>query len=311
MRSTEKYAVLSSFPISGRTSGLAAALILLLLAGAVGERSNASVTADRFGGFEDCQSVGEGAGRAAPGISRAYEALVVAQAPPSRRRDSLPWFPPTREEEGRWSPEQERDYRMVEEWLERLRGRAPLVLTRSDFEKAVEICRRRASAEQENRSSRGSYPLPSRDRYGLGSEVERGGALGEAQGGTTTRQHGPFFVPWGAWLPTGIAIRKGDSFRVRATGAYVSTNQSSDVKTCGPGGCGPWKWFGLKAKIGTQLTDVGSSGGGTAAADGVIELGSPRGGEFLREDAGNCTGTLSVEVWVTPRREIPIDLGPL
>ena len=61
MRSTENYAMPSSFQISGRTSGLAAALILLLLAGAVGERSNASVTADRFGGFEDC-SIGEGAG---------------------------------------------------------------------------------------------------------------------------------------------------------------------------------------------------------------------------------------------------------
>ena len=40
-----------------------------------------AVTADRCGGFEDSLSYGEGAGKAAPGLSRAYEALVVAQAP--------------------------------------------------------------------------------------------------------------------------------------------------------------------------------------------------------------------------------------
>jgi RHS repeat-associated protein len=40
-----------------------------------------AVTADRFGGLEDSFSYGEGAGKAAPGVARAYEALMVAQAP--------------------------------------------------------------------------------------------------------------------------------------------------------------------------------------------------------------------------------------
>ena len=51
--------------------------------------SGLAVTADRFGGFEDSMSYGEGAGKAAPGVSRAYEALVVAQAPQSTRKAPL------------------------------------------------------------------------------------------------------------------------------------------------------------------------------------------------------------------------------
>ena len=88
---------------------------------------------------------------------------------------------------------------------------------------------------------------------------------------------------------------------MKATGAYRSVNQNTDVKTCGPDGCGHWKWFVLKAKIGSQMMDVGSSGGGTANQDGVIELGSPRGGTFVKEDAGNCTGSLLVEIWIDHR----------
>jgi hypothetical protein len=49
----------------------------------------AAVTADRFGGFEDSYSVGEGAGKAAPGHPRAYEALVVGQAPQTTEKPPL------------------------------------------------------------------------------------------------------------------------------------------------------------------------------------------------------------------------------
>ncbi len=135
-------------------------------------------------------------------------------------------------------------------------------------------------------------------------EVGRAGATLQAQstgprtGGSTTKKYGPFAVPWGSWFSTGVQIKKGESFSVKATGAYRSVNQNTDVKTCGPGGCGPWGWFVLKAKIGSQMMDVKSSGGGTANQDGAIELGSPRGGTFAKEDAGNCTGSLSVEIWV-------------
>jgi hypothetical protein len=114
----------------------------------------------------------------------------------------------------------------------------------------------------------------------------------------TRKKYGPFAVPWGSWFSTGVVIKKGEGFSVKATGAYRSVNQNTDVKTCGPDGCGPWRWFVLKAKIGSQMMDVGSDGGGTAASDGTIEFGSPRGSEFRADDAGNCTGSLSVELWV-------------
>ncbi len=139
-------------------------------------------------------------------------------------------------------------------------------------------------------------------------EVGRAGVTLQAQPagpstGSTRRKYGPFAVPWGSWFSTGAQIKKGESFSVKATGAYRSVNQNTDVKTCGPDGCGPWRFFVLKAKIGTQMMDVGSSGGGTADQDGMIELGSPRGGTFLKEDAGNCTGSLSAEIWVEQKRK--------
>ena len=49
----------------------------------------AAVTADRFGGFADTMAYGEGAGKAAPGVGKAYEALVVAQAPQATRKAPL------------------------------------------------------------------------------------------------------------------------------------------------------------------------------------------------------------------------------
>lgn len=48
-----------------------------------------AVTADRFGGFEDTLSYGDGPGKAAPGLSRAYEAMVIAQAPQATRKAPL------------------------------------------------------------------------------------------------------------------------------------------------------------------------------------------------------------------------------
>ena len=133
-----------------------------------------------------------------------------------------------------------------------------------------------------------------------GSVWRRPGAGPGSQ--TGVKKYGPFQVPWGSWYPTGVQIRKGQSFTVKATGAFKSVNQNTDVKTCGPDGCGPWGWFVLKAKIGPQMMDVGSSRGGTANQDGTIELGSPRTWNFAKEDANNCTGTISVEVFVNETR---------
>jgi hypothetical protein len=136
-------------------------------------------------------------------------------------------------------------------------------------------------------------------------EVGRAGTTVQAQAVVTNtrperKKYGPFAVPWGSWFPTSVQIKKGQTLSVKATGAFVSVNQNTDVKTCGPDGCGYWRWFVLKAKVGTQMKDVGSSGWFTADQDGVIELGSPRGGTFVPDDAKNCTGTISVEVWVEP-----------
>lgn len=120
----------------------------------------------------------------------------------------------------------------------------------------------------------------------------------QTQPQTVRKKYGPFAVPWGSWFSTGINIKKGESFSTKATGAYKSVNQNTDVKTCGPDGCGYWRFFVMKAKVGSKMRDVGSSGGWTAEDEGVIELGAPRGTVFMKEDAGNCTGAISVEIWV-------------
>jgi hypothetical protein len=115
---------------------------------------------------------------------------------------------------------------------------------------------------------------------------------------STKDVYGPFAVSWNKWLSTGVSVKKGDRFTVKSTGAFKSRNQNSDVKFCGPDGCGYWGWFVMKIKIGAWMRDVGSSGFGVAEADGAIEFGAPRGGEMRPDDEGNCTGTVSVELTV-------------
>jgi hypothetical protein len=58
----------------------------------------ASVGADRFGGFEDGLSYGEGAGTAGPASQQAYESLVVAQAPAATREAPLVTAPALEEQ---------------------------------------------------------------------------------------------------------------------------------------------------------------------------------------------------------------------
>ena len=229
----------------------------------------ASVTSDRFGGLEDCYSYGEGAGKAAPALARAYEALVIAQMPSSMRK-TPPVFP-AGSANAEASPAQEGR-----------RGFEGVRLRLADFQAAATECRNRIDA---------SLPYQ-KDPFGLNEGTE----LRDSK-----QTFGPFPVPWGKWTRTGVAIKKGQRFTISAKGAYVSRNQNTDVKTCGPNGCGHWVWFVLKAKIGSQIIDVGASGGGTANADGMIELGSPRVYEFVKEDAQNCIGALSVRVMIGPR----------
>jgi hypothetical protein len=77
----------------------------------------------------------------------------------------------------------------------------------------------------------GAKPIYEADSGGAGpagpqlQEVGRAAFTVQAKptGGSTgpTRvKYGPFAVPWGSWLSTGTQIKKGESFSVKATGAY-------------------------------------------------------------------------------------------
>ena len=64
---------------------LAVAAFAAAAAPSAPSQAAANVLSARFGGYEDCLSYGEGAGRAAPAVPAVYEALVVAQAPVAPR----------------------------------------------------------------------------------------------------------------------------------------------------------------------------------------------------------------------------------
>jgi hypothetical protein len=57
--------------------------------GATADEPQGAVTADRLGGFEESLSYAEEAGKPIPGVSRAYESLVVAQSPQATRGEPL------------------------------------------------------------------------------------------------------------------------------------------------------------------------------------------------------------------------------
>jgi hypothetical protein len=50
--------------------------------------ARADVGSERFGGFEDCTSYGEWAGKTTPKAAQVYEALVVARAPSNERHQA-------------------------------------------------------------------------------------------------------------------------------------------------------------------------------------------------------------------------------
>ena len=85
-------------------------------------------------------------------------------------------------------------------------------------------------------------------------------------------KYGPFSVPPGVWVKTGIALEEGDSFSVTVTGFFKYKDHP--FTEFGPGGNVLGR-FVLKGKIGKQLINVGGGGGGTANAAGKLELGAP------------------------------------
>jgi hypothetical protein len=110
------------------------------------------------------------------------------------------------------------------------------------------------------------------------------------------KQYGAFYVPSGEWVPTGITFKKGDYFRIEATGYFTA----KDGQHIGPEGGGFWMWWTLAGEIGTQRISLGRSGGGEVTQGGALKLGTPRGlgsKEFVKEDVENLQGKLTVYVY--------------
>lgn len=120
----------------------------------------------------------------------------------------------------------------------------------------------------------------------------------KAPGSSKEKKYGPFFVPSSRWVSTGITFKKGDRFRVEASGAFTT----KDGSKIGPEGGGYWTWWTLAGQIGKQRMYVSRGGGGTATENDVLELGTPRGlgsKEFIKEDIENLSGKLTVYVFST------------
>jgi hypothetical protein len=110
------------------------------------------------------------------------------------------------------------------------------------------------------------------------------------------KKYGPFLVSSGQWHSTGISFKKGDYFRVEASGYFIA----KDGQHIGPEGGGYWTWWTLAGQVGTQRLYLSRSGGGNVTQDGVLELGTPRGlgsKEFVKEDVENLKGNLTVVVY--------------
>jgi hypothetical protein len=102
--------------------------------------------------------------------------------------------------------------------------------------------------------------------------------------------YGPFSANTENWTSTGVSLQEGQEYKIQASGTFKST--AGDIY--GPNGGGYWRWHSLKGRIGGKVIELGASGGGTAPASGVLEIGIPRGATFM--DAGNFTGGLTVYV---------------
>lgn len=110
------------------------------------------------------------------------------------------------------------------------------------------------------------------------------------------KKYGPYLVSSGKWRSTGITFKKGDYFRVEASGYFTA----KDGQKIGPEGGGYWTWWTLAGQIGTQRLTLSRNGGGQVTEAGVLELGTPRGlgsKEFVKEDVENLQGTLTVFVF--------------
>ncbi len=109
------------------------------------------------------------------------------------------------------------------------------------------------------------------------------------------KKYGPFNVSPSNWVSTGLTLKKEASFRVVATGQFVSYADTS-LKVS-PDGGGSWHWWSLVGKTGEQRFALGRSGGGMSKDGGELLLGTPRVMNFYPEDMADLRGTFIVYVY--------------
>lgn len=111
-------------------------------------------------------------------------------------------------------------------------------------------------------------------------------------------RYGPFSANALGWQSTGVRLRKGQTFRIDASGRITG----GEGENIGPhDGIGHWGWRMLCGRIGERGIEV--RGSHEAWNDGVLELGVPRGcGGFSADDGGAYwSGAFTVYVYVPAR----------
>jgi hypothetical protein len=117
---------------------------------------------------------------------------------------------------------------------------------------------------------------------------------GDSTMGSREIKHGPFSATPQGWKSTGLRLRKGQSFRLEASGKLTGQNKEN----LGPfDGVGNWRWRILSGKLGNKAQEFGGNGWKTAWEDGVLELGVPQVVQDFRE-TGYYSGAFTVYIYV-------------
>lgn len=119
----------------------------------------------------------------------------------------------------------------------------------------------------------------------------------------------------GKRLATGVRMKKGQRYRVEASGAMTVAGQSF-----GPGGYGSYQLWRLLASVGSHTILLGPTGTGIALEDGEMKLGLARGGSVGYETYPKVSGAFKVKVMLygesvvdsgsRPVQERPIQASP-
>lgn len=141
------------------------------------------------------------------------------------------------------------------------------------------------------------------DWQDLPPDDEEGGELPDDIAKYTTEER-VFAVRPGQWLSTGIHLKQGESFGITATGT-IKADASWMNREWGPSG---FYWLGfaaytLKGLVGGKLIEIGSGSGGTAPADGELQLGITRTYEKINAEDSRFQGFFKVTVTVQKPRQ--------